>query len=346
MRFFFLTFICAFSITSFAQPSVNSKKFKTVTVAFYNLENLFDTVDTEGVRDEEFTPEGSKNWNSVKYQKKLNNLSEVISQLGVYDEAPEILGVSEIENRKVLEDLVQMPKLKKYNYQIAHFNSPDRRGVDVALLYQPTAFEVTASQSKTLRLENDTSFRTRDLLFVSGKLDGEMFHFMVAHWPSRRGGEKRSRPLRIEAAKLARGVMDSLLAADPNSKAILMGDLNDDPTSPSVKTYMKAVGKKEKMTEGTLFNPMTSYYKKGIGTLAWRDSWNLFDQMILTPSLIENDFKSYQYYGTKIFNKPFIKQFEGSFKGYPYRTYVGNTFMGGYSDHFPVFIFLVKEMDS
>jgi len=336
-----LLFIIAFPSKGITQKS--EQQLKCITVAFYNLENLFDTLDTEGVRDTEFTPKGRKSWNTYKYNKKLQNMATVISQLGVSGSGPEILGVAEIENRSVLEDLVKMPKIAAQNYKIVHYNSPDRRGIDVALLYNPKFYQVTNSRAIPLKIENDTNFRSRDLLHVSGMLEGEPMDFMVAHWPSRRGGEKRSRPLRIAAAEVARGVVDSLLNMNKNAKAIVMGDFNDDPLSPSVRKYLKGVGSKRAMNSETLFNPMIPYYKKGIGTLAWRDAWNLFDQIIMTPAFIEEDKSSYRYYGTKIFNKPFIKQFEGSFKGYPFRTYVGSTFMGGYSDHFPVYVFLVKE---
>ncbi len=326
---------------SFAQKK---DQYKSIAIGFYNLENLFDTLDTEGVSDKEFTPEGSKNWNTYKYYKKLENLSEVISQLGVSGSGPEILGVAEIENKSVLEDLAKMPKIKAQNYQIVHFNSPDRRGIDVALLYNPTFFSVSNARNIALKIEEDTSFKSRDLLYVEGLLEGEKAHLMVAHWPSRRGGEKRSRPLRNQAGKVARQIFDSLLAEDSNAKALIMGDFNDDPLSPSIKKHLKSVGSKELMTKETLFNPMTSLYRKGIGTLAWRDAWNLFDQIIMTPGFINDEnAQSYHYYGTKIFNKPFIKQFEGSFKGYPFRTYVGSTFMGGYSDHFPVYVYMIKK---
>ncbi len=340
----FLTVFGLFFWGDVAFAQNKDTKYKTITLGFYNLENLFDTLDTEGVNDSEFTPNGGKNWNTFKYNKKLNNLSEVIAQLGTSGSGPEILGVAEIENKSVLEDLAKQKLIAKQQYKIIQYNSLDARGIDVALLYNPSVFTPISSKNIPLINPEDTAFKSRDLLYVSGKMDGELVHIMVAHWPSRRGGEKRSRPLRIMAAKDARTIIDSLLNEDKNAKIFFMGDLNDDPLSPSVKKYLKGVGSKDLMTGQTLFNPMVSYYRKGIGTLAWRDAWNLFDQIIVSPGVVgPND--GFTYYGTKIFNKPFIKQFEGQFKGYPYRTYVGSTFMGGYSDHFPVYMYVVKPVE-
>lgn len=343
MKLILLSFFCAFSLCSFAQSLDSSKKYQTISIAFYNIENLYDTIDSPNTSDEEFTPAGPKNWNTFKYYKKLDHMADVISQLGVNNNAPAVIGLCEVENRAVLEDLIKTEKLKKYNYKISHYNSPDVRGVDVALLYQPQYFQETSSKSITLTMPEDATFKTRDMLLVSGRIDNDDFHFMVAHWPSRRGGEKRSRHKRVAAAQLAKAYIDSIQKANPNSKIIFMGDLNDDPKSVSVTKYMNSISDKAQSNQNNLYNPMYSFYAKGIGTLAWRDSWNLFDQMLLSQPLVQNDYKTYQYYGTKIFNEPFIRQYEGTFKGYPFRTFAGDTFLGGYSDHFPVYILLVKE---
>lgn len=316
------------------------KEFYVSVIGFYNLENLFDTLDSEDTRDSEFTPGGEKKWNSEKYNEKLQNMAKVISELGteVTPDGPAILGICEIENRSVVEDLVKTPAIKDKDYRIVHHDSPDERGIDVGLIYQPKYFEVTSSNAYKLELEDDF---TRDQLLVSGKFNGEPLHVIVAHWPSRSGGEKRSRPGRIAAAKLGRSIIDSIQKSDPAAKIIYMGDLNDDPVNKSVNKHLNA--KREIKNEDELFNPMNELYRKGIGTLAWRDNWNLFDQIIMTPSLTEKDYSSFRYYGAKVFNKNYLKQSSGSFKGYPFRTYVGSRYMGGYSDHFPVYIFLVKE---
>ncbi|MEC7005028.1 MAG: endonuclease/exonuclease/phosphatase family protein, partial [Bacteroidota bacterium] len=193
---------------------------------------------------------------------------------------------------------------------------------------------------------NKDNFFTRDQLVVSGKMLGEKIHFIVIHWPSRRGGEAKSRSKRIEAAKLSKSIIDSLTVVDPNAKVILMGDFNDDPISPSIKDFLKAKMDANNVNSGELYNTMGMHYKKGIGTLAYRDQWNLFDQFIVTSSLLDQkkNYNDLTFYRSVIFNKPFLKNKKGNFKGYPFRTYVGSTFMGGYSDHFPVYLFLVKKV--
>ncbi|MCI5054786.1 MAG: endonuclease/exonuclease/phosphatase family protein [Flavobacteriales bacterium] len=331
-----------------AQKLDPDKKYDVACIGFYNLENLFDTIDTKDVKDTEFTPGGSKLWDSKRYYHKLENMSRVISEMGkkVTNSAPSILGVAEIENKMVLEDLINTDKLKSQNYGIVHYQSPDRRGIDVALLYRKDHFNVASSKKFPLESPSDPNFKSRDQLLVSGELFGEKVHIIVAHWPSRRGGEKRSMPKRILAAQLAKGIIDSLKLDDPKAKVIFMGDLNDDPNSPSVKKYMMATGNKKKLIGDALYNPMQEYYNKGIGTLAWRDSWNLFDQLIMTQSLLHDDPSTFKYYGAKVFNQSYLQQSSGRFKGYPFRTFVGSDFKGGFSDHFPVYLFLIREQDS
>lgn len=336
--FLFVSILFVFNL-GYGQETI----YKIGTIAFYNLENLFDTIDQPEVNDEEFTPQGIKSWNTKKYYLKIDHLSDVISQIGtdVTKEPPAIIGVSEIENKQVLIDLVHSKTLKPFNYQIVHYNSPDRRGVDVALLYRPKYFKLTESKSFRLTIADKLDFKTRDQLLVSGLFDGEQMYFIVNHWPSRYGGEKRSRPLRNAAADLCRSIVDSLLAMDTSVKVITMGDFNDDPVDPSLTKHLKATDDKNLLADGYLYDPMITLYKKGIGSLAWRDSWNLFDNMILTPALLEDS--GYHFYQAHIFNKKFLTNKEGQYKGYPFRTYVGNTFMGGYSDHFPAYLFVVKK---
>lgn len=324
------------------------KNYLLTAIGFYNVENLFDTLDTPGVRDAEYTPDGKNQWNTEKYFEKLDRLSEVLQMMGT-EKTPDglaVVGLAEIENRTVIEDLINTSRLKDRDYEIVHYDSPDKRGVDVGLIYQPKYFTVESSKSYTLTIDGMDNFYTRDQLLVSGDFLGERMHFMVAHWPSRRGGEKRSSHLREAAARLGKSVIDSIQKAENgNAKIIFMGDLNDDPVNVSVKEYMNSVGKENKVKEGDLFNPFESYYKKGIGTLAWRDVWNLFDQIMLTPAFVTNkNFESFQFYKAVVFNKPFLMQKEGRFKGYPYRSYAGGQYLGGYSDHFPTYIFLLKEI--
>ncbi|MCB0824073.1 MAG: endonuclease/exonuclease/phosphatase family protein [Bacteroidales bacterium] len=315
-------------------------------MGFYNLENLFDTINNKELfLSEEFTPESEKQWTSQRYHEKLNHMAEVISKIGT-DVTPDgvaLLGVSEIENRGVLEDLVKESSIADRDYQIVHYDSPDRRGVDVGLLYQPKYFEVVNSASHRLTMPDDTNFRTRDQLVVSGYLNGEMIHVIVNHWPSRSGGEKRSRPKRNAAGELSRHIVDSLLNLDPNAKILVMGDLNDDPVNPSVLEHLRAKGKEKELEPGDMYNPMYNLYREGIGSLAYRDLWNLFDQVIVSQALLGDDKSSYKFYKAFVFNKNFLKQKEGAFAGYPNRTFVGDRYLGGYSDHFPVYVLLIRE---
>ena len=321
------------------------KQYQAALVGFYNVENLYDTLDAPNVDDAEFLPGTAKDWNGARYVKKLDRMAGVIAGMGkdLHPQGLAILGLGEVENRTVVEDLVRRDALKARGYKVVHEDGPDLRGVDVALVYNPALYKVYAHKSYRLRMA-DSTFRTRDQLLVSGVLDGDTTHVIVAHWPSRRGGQEISEPKRFAAAALGRRIVDSLLAINANARVLYMGDLNDDPTDLSLTQYLRASGSKAKAVNGTLFNPMQEPFQKGIGSLAWRDSWNLFDQICITPALVTGAGGRYKYYGTRIFNEPYLKQKEGNFAGYPFRTYVGDLYQEGYSDHFPVVLILVKEV--
>ncbi len=322
------------------------KSFQVALFGFYNVENLFDTIDDPLVDDAEFLPSGLNTWNSAKYSLKLDRISEVIAKLGneVAPGGPVVLGVSEIENRGVLEDLINTPALKPLNYGVVHYNSPDRRGVDVGLLYQKNRFLVEGSRSFRLYTE-DTSFLTRDQLLVWGKLDGDMVYFLVNHWPSRRGGEARSAPKRKAAAALSRHIYDSLYAANPTVKFILMGDLNDDPVNASITKVLKAKARRRDVAAGDLFNPMHKLYQDGVGSYAYKDSWDLYDQLVVSSGLVTGDSSTYLLVKAKVFNAQFLKQKTGTFAGYPWRTQAGGQYIAGYSDHFPVYGILVRKKE-
>ncbi len=344
-----LCIIIGLQEVTFSQSNTDKKNYAVTCVGFYNLENLFDTIvdpDTNKILQEDFTPNGPKRWNTPKYYEKLGNMARVISELGtdVTPDGAAILGVAEVENKSVLEDLVKQDPIKNRNYQIVHFDSPDKRGIDVGLLYNPSYFKNVSAKSYTLSMPTDSNFYTRDQLLVSGELHGEKIHIIVAHWPSRRGGEKRSKPKRIAAAQLARAIIDSLQQVDPNTKVLYMGDLNDDPVDVSVRGYLKAVGEKEEANNGKLYNPFEDFFKKGIGTLGYQDAWNLFDQIIISEPLLGDDYSSLKHYKSVVYNKNYLKSDTGRFKGYPYRTYSFGEYIGGFSDHFPVYLYLIKEM--
>ncbi|WP_235298892.1 endonuclease/exonuclease/phosphatase family protein [Portibacter marinus] len=323
------------------------KQYKISTIGFYNLENLFDIKDDDEVRDSEFTPEGSKNWTFEKYHEKLEHLSHVIQDLGTDEnnDGVAILGVSEVENRGVLEDLVLQKAIKDRNYKIIHEDSPDKRGIDVALLYQAEKFQPISYKYHTLHLQRDGErVYTRDVLHVHGNLDGEDIHLLVNHWPSRSGGEKKSRPGRNAAAKLNKEICDSLQQVSPKAKILIMGDLNDDPISPSLKSILKARQHVSNTPKNGFYNPMWAFYKKGIGSNAYRDAWSLFDQIIVSETLLDRMQEGFFYYRAGIHNKNELVQTFGQYKGYPFRTFSGDTYIAGYSDHFAVYVHLLKTV--
>jgi len=373
-------------------------KYSSATVAFYNVENLFDTIKSVGyvngtlpfndknyhiqiaesdiskyeteefkqsytyenikgkkiirplILQEEFLPNENKRWNTEKYFQKVNNISKVISELGadVTGSAPVIVGICEIETRETLEDLAKSSALKKYDYGVVHFNSFDARGVDTGLLYQKSRFKVIDARPHPIFNYDAEGKRkyTRDILQVTGLLDGEEITFLVNHWPSRSGGEKVSMPARMEAAKVMKGIFDELKSKNPNAKVIAMGDFNDDPISPSIKNIFDPAGEIAKVSDNGYYDPMLPLYKKGVGTLAYRDAWNLFDQFISTSSLVtkNKDYSTYKIFKTEIYNKDYLKATEGAYKGFPNRMWSGDTYRAnGYSDHFPVYTILLKQ---
>lgn len=327
--------------------SAQQKSYQPALVGFYNLENLFDTINQPDVNDEEFTPAGANLYTPEVYVDKLSKLEEVLHQIGT-DVSPDglaIIGCAEIENASVLQDLVNQPKLRPRNYSVVHFNSPDERGVDVGLLYNPKYFRLITSASLYVPLVGDNGAPrfTRDILYVKGMLNGDTLHVFVNHWPSRRGGEQASAPGRARAAGIARARIDSIFRFDANAKIILMGDLNDDPVSPSVTKVLGAKGDKSKVKPLELYNPWVDYYREGIGTLAYNDAWNLFDQIIVSEPFLRNPQEGYFLHKAYIFKREFMLQTSGRYKGYPKRTYDFGVYLGGYSDHFPTYLVLLKE---
>ena len=340
-------FLLILSVMVLAATSVVAQD-KPYMVAFWNFENLFDIYNDPETHDDEFTPEGIKKWNETKYQKKLSNLERVIFDMAAINkDYPVVMGVSEIENRSVLEDLVSQPKLKGAKYRICHFDSPDARGVDVAFLYRADVFKLEGSDNIKLNVPELPNFRTRDLVVMWGTIEGEPFYFLVSHWPSRLGGKEASQFKRDACAKQIREIKDSLLQANPATKVVVMGDFNDDSTDASLVKVMGAKGKVKELETGDFFNPYVQMLKAGLGTLAYQDSWNLFDNICVTENLVNGTYgklrlmKGKKFYGN-IFTRPYMLQQEGQYKGYPLRTFVTNNFQNGFSDHFPVYIYIGK----
>jgi len=342
--------VAIFLVLLFTCHSLHAQQqqYKSAVIAFYNLENFFDTVDNPLINDDDFTPKGEKNYNSTIYWSKVQHLATVISQMGtdINPDGPAILGVAEIENDTVLNDLIKNPLISSRNYKYVHYDSRDIRGVDVALFYNPKYFSVVDSRKLFVHLPEGAkeNIFTRDVLWVKGKLDGETVHVFVNHWPSRLGGEERSAPGRAAAAQVDKDFIDSLQKEDPAAKVIVMGDLNDDPVSPSITEVLRAKGKINQVQPGGLFNPWVEMYKKGYGTLAYQDAWGLFDQVMIGYPWLSKDQKGFFYYQQHIFNKQFMIENVGKYRGYPMRTWDGNTYRGGYSDHFPTYIVVLKKV--
>ncbi len=328
--------------------SAQKQQYKVAIIAFYNLENFYDTVDNPLVNDDEFTPKGEKNYTSNIYWTKIEHLASVISQIGTEanPDGPAILGVAEIENDTVLNDLIKNHLLSSRNYRFVHYDSRDIRGVDVALLYNPKYFSVIDSKKLFVHLPAGakTSIFTRDILWVKGELNGEPVHVFVNHWPSRLGGEERSAPGRAAAALTNKNFIDSLQKEEQHPKIIVMGDLNDDPISASVTKVLVSKGSIKNVNEDELYNPWVEKYKKGIGTLAYQDAWGLFDQIMISYPWLNKDQQGFFYYQSHVCNKEFMIENIGKFKGYPMRTWDGNTYRGGYSDHFPTYIITIKKV--
>lgn len=313
-------------------------------VAFYNLENLFDTINNNGKYDLEFSPQGSRQWNSEKYWSKINNLAYCISKMVTKNTpmGPAIIGVSEIENKSVLDDLVRAKDIKQWRLQVVHHDSPDRRGVDVGLLYNPRLFKVLDVTNHTLVIPDNPNFRTRDQMCVTGILDGDTLSVIVNHWPSRLGGQERSSYLREAAGELSKHIADSLWAIRSNQGVIVMGDLNDDPQDKSCAVELGAKRDQDKVEPHGFFNPWWRVLDKGIGTLAYKGQWNLFDQIIISGTLLKHNHAPLQYSSCKVNNFDFLFDTEGQRQGYPKRTFASGAWLNGYSDHFPTIIFLHK----
>ena len=353
-----LTYMILAVLLSLGNSITAQNKVKTYVIGFYNLENLFDTYHDDGKNDFEYLPDGTNEWTEVKYQKKLHNMAKVIRAMKdenhVYHA---VLGVSEIENRHVLEDLVNDPQIA--GYMISHFDGPDFRGVDVALLYQPNKFEVLAEESLPFNFDSQvitfdmdslakSNFHTRDILMVRGLLGGEMFAFFVAHLPSRiggKGGDLRSRGAEIIYKRAA-----ELMTEFPGIKIVVMGDMNDNPTDESMTVFMRGKENIEDVNEGDFFSPFISMLKAGYGSLAYQGAWNIYDILLVNYNLAKAPKGTLRivpivrkkFYG-RIFHKPFMTTQEGQYKDVPFRTFSNGAFVGGYSDHYPTYIVVTNK---
>ncbi len=338
--------ICWMSILSCSAMSQDNRQYKIRTVAFYNVENLFDTVRDTLVFDADRTPEGKDHWTPERYAQKIAAVSKTMSQIGagITGSSPDLIGLCEVENNRVLEDLARHPNLRSGNYGIIHFDSPDERGIDVALLYKKASFLPVSFASRRLLLWTEDNERdyTRDQLVVQGLLDSDEIFVIVNHWPSRSGGEMRSRPFRIAAARLNRKIIDSITRSHPSPKLIIMGDFNDNPTNASLRKVLDLRGSRDSLSGNDLYNPMEILYKRGVGSLAYRDQWSLFDQIFFTANFLDKRESGYRFWKAGVFRPSYLTTRSGKYRGYPFRTYANGNYAAGYSDHFPVYAFFLK----
>ena len=326
-----VSFLCA-------QPAHNK-----AIIGFYNVENLFDTINDPNKNDEQFLPDGENLWNSQRYEAKLKSLSKVIAEMAKLDGGLVVLGVSEVENEQVLLDLVATELLKPYHLSVCHHESPDRRGVDVSFLYDASRFRILSTRAFPTIVPNNPDFITRDQWLMTGVLDGtDTLDIVVNHWPSKSGGEQRSLPGRLAAGQLGRQIADSVLNSRPNAKFIYMGDLNDNPTSKCILKEMDTKTKPEKLASTDLYNPMWKLFRDGLGSYAYRDSWEMLDNIIISGGLVNAAPGTYKFRSANIFRKDFMFTKTGSYMDYPYRTFAGGNYQGGYSDHLPVYIVLTR----
>jgi predicted extracellular nuclease len=304
-------------------------------IAFYNLENLFDTTDDPYTLDDDFTPKGFKKWKEKRFYKKLKKLAYAIARIGEDDDCdpPVLLGIAEVENKKVIRKLLDTGELKNLNYDFVHFDSPDERGIDTALIYDKDHFELITGETLPLLIENENGDRdyTRDILYVHGTLNNEEVHVFVNHWPSRRDGADETEYKRIKAAEVVLGKINALNADTSLLNILVMGDFNDDPNSTSIETLMKSE---------LFINPMKNLISPVSGSANYKGKWSLFDQILLSHSFLNYETGTHSFKKAAIFSPKFLKEWKGRYKGNPFRTFAGKKYLGGYSDHFPGYLVL------
>lgn len=306
------------------------------TIAFYNLENFFDIKDDPYTLDDDFTPDGRKAWNESKFGKKVKKMAKAISQIGLEDSntPPILVGIAEVENKQVINALLGSKALNGQDYDYVHFNSPDERGIDTALIYHKQHFKVLTSETIPLLITNDNGNRdyTRDILYVHGRLHEEEVHVFVNHWPSRRDGADKTKHKRVKAAETIIQKLNALNSENPNY--IIMGDFNDDPNSESIQRLMET---------GLFINPMQKLLSPNSGSANYKGEWSLFDQILISHSFLNYENGTHSFKKANVFSPQFLKEWKGKYKGNPFRTFVGKKYLGGYSDHFPVYVILKEN---
>jgi predicted extracellular nuclease len=315
----------------------NHSKENVISIAFYNLDNLFDIYDDPDTLDDDFTPIGDKKWTLKRYKNKVEKIGEVISTIGLEHAItpPVFVGLAELENESVLIDVVESKKLAPHNYDYVHYDSPDERGIDVGFIYQKMHFELLDSKKYPLMLFDERGKRdyTRDMLLVKGRLYGELIYIIVNHWPSRRAGTDSTESKRITAAKRVHEIIEDVHKETSDANIVIMGDFNDGPLDTSIKKHL---------VNSDFYNPMESLKMKGEGTLVYNKKWLLFDQIIFSSSFFSGRINRLTYKYASIFDPNFLRTWNGKYKNNPHRTYIGGKHQGGYSDHFPVLVYFEK----
>lgn len=317
---------------------------KKALFAFYNVENLFDTIDDKHINDNEYLPTAEKKWDTKKYTLKLNNLSKVISSLST-EQLPWVLGLCEIENKEVIADLIKTDKLKNAKYEIIHRNSPDARGIDVAAIYRKDKFTLLEYHYYPLSFHADSAIaKTREILHVKGIIFGkDTVHLFYNHWPSRMGGEEKSAPKRKAAAEKLKSKVDSLFAINPNTKIIIMGDFNDHPTDANVKDVLSA--KKENSEKANLYNLLYEEHEAKTGSYSYKNEWGVLDNVIVSNALL-NSKKGARTKNENavIFRADWMIYTNKNGDQSPARSFSGSKFHeDGYSDHLPVYLIVTNK---
>jgi len=307
---------------------------QSVRFVFYNVENLFDTLDHPEKNDDEFTPAGRNHWTSYRYYTKLQRISKVMLAIGEW-QPPELFGLCEIENRLVLDDLLRLTPLSSFDYEIVHKESPDLRGIDVALFYRKKHFKLLFYDFFEVRIPEYPDTKTRDILYAKGILkNADTLHIFINHWPSRFGGKEESDPKRLFTAKLLRSKVDSILKINNQSLIFISGDFNDEPTDKSIIDVLNANGD----TNNTLYNLMYDLKQQGRGSYKYKFEYNLIDQIIVSSSFFQENSKLKIHGEASIFEADWLMEDDKNFPGKkPFRTYIGMKYNDGYSDHLPVY---------
>lgn len=319
-------------------------RFETYSVAFYSLDNLFDTINSNGKYDLSYSAQGRRAWNSVKYFSKINHIATAIAEMKSKSapHGPAIIGICDVENADVVADIVSAKPLRERGLKFIHHDSPDRRGLDVALIYDPKAFIPTKVDNHCITSDEFPEFRTRDVMLISGLLGEEPVELIINHWPMPPSSSTKIKAdLRENAATVVRAIVDSVSETNPDAGIIVMGNFNTSPSASNINKILNAIGNQEEMDENTLFNPFKALSDSGEGTCFWQDSWYLPDQILINYALTRNGTSALSMLRAKIFNADFLLTDDD--KRIPAGTFIKDNWTDGYSNHLPVIAYFVKR---